>query len=336
MGLFEKRINRKTYIGLSLFWAFCLTIIREMLKNPNGNNELFGLLGGAFLLVMYLVTVHLRCNDIEGGHSIKLSLITILLSFIPLVSLFVFFYLATTKASDKGNEMQIPTKNRYTVNLAKDLQNKYKIYLSSDDTSMDAQIANDLYEACNGISSLKGKILENNLSPNDFIKFYNIMKCDDVLWDEKEGIYLPFLSILTPDTLGLLCQNAHLPEKEQKQIVLHELNKNTVSKLKENNDTYKENMDKVNGLLGDIKRVWVLVFLLISIGMMVYPPYHTVIPGKGEMFEGYNIIGEAPKNIPSGRKKFTSIDYSTLAFHEVILAVVCCAGYTLTTMVRKK
>lgn len=35
--------------------------------------------------------------------------------------------------------------------------------------------------------------------------------------------------------------------------------------------------------------------LLISIGMMVYPPYHTVIHGKGEMFEGYNIIGEAPK-----------------------------------------
>ena len=334
MDFFEKRINRKTYIGLSLLFAFCATIIREMLKNPNGNNELFGLLGSAILLVMYIVTVHLRCNDIEGGHSLKLSLITIILSFIPLVSLFVFFYLATTKASDNGDEIKTPIKDGFTVNLVKELQNKYKTYLSSSDNSMDEQIANDLYQKCDGISSLKGLILGNNLSPNDFVKFYKTMKCDDVLWDDKVGIYLPFLSILMPNTLALLCQNAHLPETEQKQIVLKELNKNTVNMLKENNG--KENTDKGNRFFSDIKRVWVLVFLLISIGMMVYPPYHTVIPGKGEMFEGYNIIGEAPKNIPSGRKRFTSIDYSILAFHEVILAVVCCAGYTLTTMTRKK
>lgn len=336
MGLFEKRINRKTYIGLSFFFAFCLTIIRTMLKNPNGNNELFGSVGGAFLLVMYIVTVHLRCNDIEGGHSIKLSLVTILLSFIPLVSLLVFFYLATTKTGDNVDKIQTNIKDGFTVNLVKGLQNKYKTFLSVNDSSMDEQIATDLYNECNGVSSLKGKILENNLSPNDFIKFYHVMKCDDVLWDEKTGIYLPFLSILTPETLGLLCQNAHLPEKEQKQLVLKELNKSTDNQIKENIDKQKESRDKDNRWFGDIKRVWVLVFLLISIGMMVYPPYHTIIPGKGETFEGYNIIGEAPSNIPPRRKRFTSIDYSTLAFHEVILAVVCCAGYTITMMARKK
>ena len=48
------------------------------------------------------------------------------------------------------------------------------------------------------------------------------------------------------------------------------------------------------------------------------------------------MIGTFPEKTTNASKKFISVDYATLAFHEIILAVTCCAGYMLMNVIRKK
>ena len=333
MNFLPKQINRKIFIGISLILAVCLAVAKRMINSPNSNEITIGTIVLVVLIIVYLVSIHLRCNDIEGRNNLKLSITIMALSFIPVVSFFVFLYLAVTKGINTKEEFKeisnfSPTTTSFISNVIY-LQNKYKSDLLINDENKNKQIVNDLYISCNHIPPIKEIIIKNSISQNDFMKYYSVMKSDSVLWDDKTGTYLPFVSMLTPKTLKLLIDNSHLPKSRQKEIVLRALNGGN-----ERNLTI--NSGKWNVFFRDLKKTWLLVFLAISMTMMLYPPYHTIVPGKGEEFVGYNIIGEIPSNVSGSKKKFTTIDYATLAFHEVILVIVCCGGYTLSTMMKKR
>lgn len=332
MDILNKRINRKTFIGLAVITLIILTFTKILLASPNENEVTGGMLLAGVLIVIYIMSIHLRCNDINGRTNIANSAMYILLSLIPIVSLIILIYLSTKKGEDVNNVIEkndISEDGEKITDAIDELQSRYKNDLAKNDDGIDVLIGNELYTRCNEIQSLKNVVIENNISQDDIVKIYRNLKCDDVLWDDKTGKYLPFVSILTPENLVMMHQKINFPDNTKKRIVM-------TSSEKHSGKNNTSNASKLPGLFQDIKKTWILIFLVTSIAMLLYPPYHTVIPNRGEEFAGYNIVGEIPAKVSSGKKRFTSIDYTTLAFHEVICGVVCCAGYTLTMMVRKK
>lgn len=215
--------------------------------------------------------------------------------------------------------------------IISELQDKYQKQLIDGNEIADTNICNDLYIACNKIFDVKQVLIDKNIGLNDIIKFYRDMKSDNVLWDDDTGKYLPFVAILNAKTLSLFSDNKNLPASQLKKLIITEMRQVSIQKV---NNEHKNSV--FQNLFSDTKKFWILFFLIVSVCMMLYPPYHKVVPNKGDEFVGYSMIGTFPEKTTNASKKFISVDYTTLTFHEIILAVTCCTGYMLMTVIRKK
>lgn len=334
MDIFKKKINRKVFLGLFLLLAVVLSFARVLLKSPSDAEVTVGVILSGFFIVGYCLIVHLRCNHLNGTTNMKESIKYIILSCIPLVGFVVILYLIFAKgygtSTKKEGSYNNPKSPKISVDdIVRSLQTKYAGQLNIEGDMINSQICQDLYAACNKIESSKKIILEYNLDVNDIAKLYKAMKSDNVLWDDSTGMYLPFVAILNPSSLLKFANNQSIPSLELKRLILSEVSKNNKF----------VNAHEYNGwhrILRDTKKLWILIFLIISVAMMLYPPYHKVVPNKGDEFVGYSFIGTFPNKTTNATKKYTSIDYATLSFHEVIWAVVCCTGYTLMVTIRKK
>ena len=216
-----------------------------------------------------------------------------------------------------------------------DITVKYKPYLNGKDYVHNTEIAQSLFELCQATPSLDAILTKNNATFSRFILAYTAMKRENLLWDSTEN-YLPFLALTTEKTLDLLLQGDTVSNFNLN--ILKGIFKCKEAEIAEASSV-APNVPKLAGKLTglDSKKIWLLIFFIVSLGMMFWPPYHTVFPNnKGVEFAGYGTISEPPSSVSKKNKTYTSIDYSTLAFHEVMLLVVCGAGYTITTMVKKK
>lgn len=340
MNIFRKKMNRKLF-GFSIFCVLiCTTLVNIMVRSPDYSEVVVGILSATSLVLLFL-SIHLRRNDINGCVDVANSIKYILLSCIPLVSLFVLMYLLFTRGKfDKNNDIKFDSNSTNKNNsnnvdcFIDELQDKYSRQITNiNDDSLDEQICSDLYETCNKINLVRQVILNRNIGLTDMIAFYRAMKCDDILWDDDTGKYLPFVAMFNPDILSLFASNKNLPDVQLKHLVMSALkNASTMNYEKHTDDKSTDLFSRFN----DLKRVWILIFLIVSICIMLYPPYQTTIPNKGTTTAGYSFIGTTPSGVPTYNKKFTSVDYSTLIFHEIIWAVICGAGYTLTVILKKR
>lgn len=322
-------MNRKTFLLFVFVGVVCSIFTRALSDSPNDNEAALGMFLSGILITILFLSVHLRCNDIKGHVDVGFSIGMIILACIPLAGFIAMLYLIFT-GRENGN-IAVKNDTREYETVVDELQEKYRQHLTESDILIDSRICNDLYEVCNRIPSVKKIMNDRNIGLNEIIKFYRSMKCDDVLWDDSTGKYLPFVAILNPKTLSIIADNGDLPDKQLKQLVSTEL-RYSPDEIYTGKATNKKRFQ----IFEDSKKIWIFIFLIVSVCMMLYPPYHTVIPNKGEEFAGYNVIGTIPPKVKNNQKKFTSVDYNKLAFHEIILAVFCGAGCTLTLMFRKK
>ncbi len=79
-----------------------------------------------------------------------------------------------------------------------------------------------------------------------------------------------------------------------------------------------------------VRKLFIIVFCLVTLVMCLIPPYHLIIPKYGERFIGYGTIMTPPKGTGN-----ITIDYKRLVFQEVILLVICGAGYSIITLNNK-
>jgi len=307
-----------------------------LIQSSNNTEVTIGIIFCGFFMVLFALCVHFRCNDINGKINRSDSIKYIFFSCIPIISLFVIIYLLFAKGeqslkNDTEKNLFDKKDNINMFDIINELQDKYQEQLIDSDEIIDTNICNDLYIACNKIFDVKQVVIDKNIGLNDIIKFYRDMKSDDVLWDDDTGKYLPFVAILNAKTLSLFSDNKNLPASQLKKLIITEMRQISIQKM---NIEHKNSV--FQNFFGDAKKIWILFFLIVSICMMIYPPYHKVVPNKGDEFVGYSMIGTFPEKTTNASKKFISVDYATLAFHEIILAVTCCAGYMLMTVIRKK
>jgi len=237
-----------------------------------------------------------------------------------------------------------------------DMESKYKPYLNNEDYVHNTEIAQGLFDICQATPSLGAVIAKNGASFGRFVLAYTGVKHENLMWT-VDGKYFPFLAITTEETLELLLQGNAVSSFNMNILrgIFKTYNAEQTGRQFANNNnntapidtvTYNQTVAQVpassssivSNLAGmNIKKVWILVFLVISLGMMYFAPYHTVLPNnKGEEFAGYGTISEMPSSVSGNMSRYTSIDYTTLAFHEVVLLVVCGAGFTITSMVIQK
>ena len=98
-----------------------------------------------------------------------------------------------------------------------------------------------------------------------------------------------------------------------------------------------ENLQKVKkDLLMDLKKFWLLVFCIVTLATCIfYVPYNMVHPEMPNVVtkQAYGTLFEIPKGF---RQQVTRIDYMAIAFREILVLIGCCAGYTVSTIVKRK
>lgn len=85
-----------------------------------------------------------------------------------------------------------------------------------------------------------------------------------------------------------------------------------------------------------MKNFWVLIFCVVTLVTCVtYVPYNQISPGNPAITlkTAHATIFDAPKDF---KPQFTKIDYEAVAFREVLMLITCCAGYTVSTIIKKK
>lgn len=94
--------------------------------------------------------------------------------------------------------------------------------------------------------------------------------------------------------------------------------------------------DIKNTLLTDLKKFWVLTFCVVSLATCIlYVPYNLVHSNNPDMV--YKTAHATIFAIPEKFKpQLTKIDYQAIAFRELLILIGCCAGYTVSTMIKKK
>ena len=105
-------------------------------------------------------------------------------------------------------------------------------------------------------------------------------------------------------------------------------------------DVVSKRMEKFSDLKGtllkDLKSLWILVFCVVSLlGCIFYVPYNLVHPDRPGVVAktAHSTIFEVPEDfLPA----ITKVDYGALAFREGVLLIICFAGYTVSTIVKKK
>ena len=329
MEFFEKQINRKTFVFMFVLLIIFLTFARIMIESNSDIEVTAGIMLALLVVIVYSLTIHFRGNHINGESNIWKTIKYIILSFLPLIGFVTIVWLACTEGA--GSTIITRDENNRKDNFAvvKDLQRKYSGQLANSNELLDNDICQDLYRECNNNEEVRKIIINYNLGVNDIVDFYKTVKSGDILWDDNTGIYLPFSLIVYPKTLLAFIENKHLPAMELKALIMNEINQKTLTMSK--NDYYAT----LHRITSDKKKMWILIFLVVSVCMMLYPPYHTVMPNKGDEFVGYSLIGTFPEKTTKATRNFTSVDYVKLAFHEVIWAVTCCAGYTFMTTTKR-
>ena len=87
-------------------------------------------------------------------------------------------------------------------------------------------------------------------------------------------------------------------------------------------------------LTSDLKKTWTLFFCIISlIACIVFVPYAVRYKDKPTDEIVYASVLETQNHSFGNRH---SIDYSMIAFREVLILVGCYAGYTLSTMLNRR
>ena len=84
------------------------------------------------------------------------------------------------------------------------------------------------------------------------------------------------------------------------------------------------------------KNFWLLIFCLVSLVTCIfYVPYNMVHSQKPEFVikNAHGTIFEIPKDF---RLPVTKIDYQAIAFREILILIACCAGYTISIVIKKK
>ena len=84
------------------------------------------------------------------------------------------------------------------------------------------------------------------------------------------------------------------------------------------------------------KNFWLLIFCVVSLVTCVaYVPYNLVKPSNPVVIlkTAHATIFDAPKDF---KPQLTKIDYEAIAFREVLILLGCCAGYTASTIIKKK
>ena len=83
------------------------------------------------------------------------------------------------------------------------------------------------------------------------------------------------------------------------------------------------------------KNFWLLIFCIVSLVTCVaYVPYKMVHSEKNITIKtAHATIFDAPKDF---KPQLTKIDYEAIAFREVLILLGCCAGYTASTIIKKK
>ena len=95
-----------------------------------------------------------------------------------------------------------------------------------------------------------------------------------------------------------------------------------------------ENHEKIFSLTTDLKKFWILTFLIISILICIfYVPYETKTSNGISKPIGNSTIFEPPKKYA---KKSTYIIYEEIIFREFVVLVICGTGYLVSTMIKKK
>lgn len=84
------------------------------------------------------------------------------------------------------------------------------------------------------------------------------------------------------------------------------------------------------------KNFWALIFCVVSLVTCIfYVPYNLVGANKPNVIHktAHATIFDAPKNF---KPQLTKIDYEAIEFREVLILLGCCAGYTASTIIKKK
>lgn len=108
-------------------------------------------------------------------------------------------------------------------------------------------------------------------------------------------------------------------------------------KSEDNFSKRTEKFSELKGtLLKDLKSLWILVFCGVSLlGCIFYVPYNLVHPDRPGVVAktAHSTIFEVPEKF---KPQLTKVDYGALAFREGVLLIACIAGYTISTIVKKK
>lgn len=104
-----------------------------------------------------------------------------------------------------------------------------------------------------------------------------------------------------------------------------------------NEPQYSESINDTNKnftLEKDWKKIWILIFCLISLLLCTfYVPYNAIKPDKNIIVKSdYSTLFTPPKGF---NPKVTHIDYQSMMFRELLILIGCGAGYILTTMIKK-
>ena len=84
------------------------------------------------------------------------------------------------------------------------------------------------------------------------------------------------------------------------------------------------------------KNFWALIFCVVSLVMcLFYVPYNLVKPSNPEIVfkTSHATIFEVPEDF---NPRVTKIDYQSIAFREFLILIGCCAGYAVSTVMKKK
>ena len=86
----------------------------------------------------------------------------------------------------------------------------------------------------------------------------------------------------------------------------------------------------------DEKNFWAFIFFVVSfVSCILYVPYNMIAPNNPNVIHktAYSTLFELPKDF---KPKITKIDYQSIAFREFLILLGCCAGYTVSSIIKKK
>ena len=293
------RLNRKRFLGLIIVFVAIFNFLQRSLGQTYIDN--FHIFIGIWLAIL-LVLTKWRSNDI--GMENKEFLLEFVIMFIPLIGLLSIGHFLLSKGGSANpyeydNIVFSRSLSQKSVATMHDMESKYKPYLNNEDYVHNTEIAQGLFDICQATPSLGAVIAKNGASFGRFVLAYTGVKHENLMWT-VDGKYFPFLAITTEETLELLLQGNAVNSFNMNILrgIFKTYNAEQTGRQFANNNnntapidtvTYNQTVAQVpassssivSNLAGmNIKKVWILVFLVISLGMMYFAPYHTVNVSK--------------------------------------------------------